>query len=49
MKNLNDLFMHFLQDVYYAEHEITKALPKMAEAAQGDALKQAFTRHREET
>ena len=49
MKNLNDLFMHFLQDVYYAEHEVTKALPKMSEAAAGDALKQAFTRHRQET
>ena len=49
MKNLNDLFMHFLQDVYYAEHEVTKALPKMSEAASGDALKQAFTRHRQET
>lgn len=49
MKDLNDLFLHFLKDVYYAERQISKALPKMAKAAQSEELKQAFTRHREET
>jgi ferritin-like metal-binding protein YciE len=49
MKNLDDLFLHFLKDIYYAERQILKALPKMAKAAQSDKLKQAFTLHREET
>lgn len=30
MKSLDDLFMHFLQDVYFAERQLLKALPKMA-------------------
>ena len=47
MKSLDDLFMHFLQDVYYAERQL--ALPKMAKNAQTPALKEAFTTHREET
>lgn len=49
MKTLDDLFLHFLKDIYYAERQIMKALPKMAKAAQSDALKQAFLQHREET
>ena len=49
MKSLDDLFLHFLQDVYYAERQLLKALPKMAKNAQEPALKQAFTEHREET
>ncbi len=49
MKTLDDLFLHFLQDVYYAERQLLKALPKMAKNAQEPALKQAFTAHREET
>jgi ferritin-like metal-binding protein YciE len=49
MKTLDDLFLHFLQDVYYAERQLLKALPKMAKNAQEPALKQAFTEHREET
>ena len=49
MKTLDDLFMHFLQDVYYAERQLMKALPKMAKSAQDTALKDAFTTHREET
>jgi ferritin-like metal-binding protein YciE len=35
--------------VYYAERQISKALPKMAKAAQSTALREAFTHHREET
>jgi ferritin-like metal-binding protein YciE len=49
MKTLDDLFTHFLQDVYYAERQLLKALPKMAKSAQEPALKEAFTAHREET
>jgi len=49
MKSLDDLFIHFLRDVYYAERQLTQVLPKMAEAAQTPELKQAFTAHREET
>ena len=49
MKSLDDLFMHFLQDIYYAERQLLKALPKMAKNAQTPALKEAFTTHREET
>ena len=49
MSTLNDLFLHFLQDVYYAERQILKALPKMAKAAESPKLRQAFTQHREET
>jgi ferritin-like metal-binding protein YciE len=49
MKSLDDLFLHFLQDVYYAERQLLKALPKMAKKAQEAGLKEAFTAHREET
>jgi ferritin-like metal-binding protein YciE len=49
METMNDLFLHFLKDVYYAERQITKALPKMAKAAESAELRQAFTEHREET
>ena len=48
-KTLNDLFLHTLKDVYYAEKQILKALPKMAKAAESEELKQAFETHRDET
>lgn len=48
-KTLNDLFHDTLKDVYYAEKQILKALPKMAKAAQSPELKQAFELHRTET
>ena len=48
-KNLEDLFYDTLKDIYYAERQILKALPKMARAAQSDKLKQAFQKHLEET
>lgn len=48
-KTLNDLFLHTLKDVYYAEKQILKALPKMAKNADSDELKQAFEKHRDET
>jgi ferritin-like metal-binding protein YciE len=49
MKTIDDLFMHFLQDIYYAERQLLKALPKMAKGAQESSLKEAFTSHRTET
>jgi ferritin-like metal-binding protein YciE len=49
MKTLNNLFHDELQDIYDAEHRISKALPKMAKAATDSALKEAFTAHLEET
>ncbi|SFO36410.1 ferritin-like domain-containing protein [Sphingomonas sp. OK281] len=45
----DDLFLHQLQDVYYAENQITKALPKMADKATAPALKQGFETHLSET
>ena len=48
-KNLNDLFLDTLKDIYYAEKQILKALPKMAKAAQSDKLRAAFEKHLGET
>jgi ferritin-like metal-binding protein YciE len=48
-KNLKGLLLHTLKDVYFAEHEILKTLPKLAQAAQADQLKQAFETHRMQT
>jgi len=49
MKTLNDLFLDELQDIYDAEHRISKALPKLAKAATDDDLKAAFAAHLTET
>jgi ferritin-like metal-binding protein YciE len=49
MKSLNDLFIHMLRDMYYAEKQAQKALRKMAKSASSDELKQAFEHHRQET
>ena len=46
---LHDLFLHQLQDIYYAENQITKALPKMIEKATDGQLKQGFETHLRET
>lgn len=48
-KTLNDLFYETLKDIYYAERQIVKALPKMARGAQDPKLKAAFETHKEET
>jgi len=48
-KKLEDLFEDTLRDVYYAERQITKALPKMAKAAQSDELRKGFEQHLEQT
>ena len=49
MQSLDDLFVHFLRDIYYAEKQILKALPKMARKADSDKLREAFEHHLEET
>ncbi len=48
-KTLEALFYDTLKDIYYAERKILKTLPKMKRAAQSEALKAAFEKHREET
>ncbi len=49
VKTLEDLFIHELSDIYSAEKQITRALPKMARAATDKNLKAAFEAHLEET
>jgi ferritin-like metal-binding protein YciE len=49
IKNLDDLFVHTLQDVLYAEQKITKALPKMIAKVSDPQLQDAFRSHLEET
>ena len=49
IKTLDDLFVHTLQDIYYAENQITKALPKMIGLATDPQLKQGFQTHLGET
>lgn len=49
IKTLEDLFIHDLSDVYSAEKQITRALPKMARAATDEKLVAAFQQHLEET
>lgn len=48
-KTLNDLFLDTLKDIYFAEKQILKALPKMARAAQSEEGKAGFLQHRDET
>jgi ferritin-like metal-binding protein YciE len=48
-KKLNDLFLDTLKDIYFAERQILKALPKLAKAAQSEELRNAFMTHRDET
>ena len=48
-KSLEDLFVNLLKDIYYAEKQILKALPKMAKKADSDELRQAFEHHLQET
>jgi ferritin-like metal-binding protein YciE len=49
MKTMEDMFHALLQDVYFAEKQLTKALPKMAKEADDSELKKAFTDHLKET
>lgn len=48
-KKLDDLFLDTLKDIYYAEKQILKALPKMTRAATSPEVKKAFETHRDET
>lgn len=49
MKTLNDLFVHELKDLYSAEKQLLKALPKMAKAATNEDLREALENHLAET
>ena len=48
-KELKDLFLDTLKDIYFAEKKILSSLPKMAKAAQSDELRAAFEKHEGET
>jgi ferritin-like metal-binding protein YciE len=49
IKKMDDLFVHTLRDIYYAEKQITKALPDMIKKASNPQLKQGFQTHLHET
>jgi ferritin-like metal-binding protein YciE len=49
IKTMNDLFVHTLRDIYYAEKQIVKALPDMVEKSNDPQLKQGFKTHLHET
>lgn len=49
IKDMDGLFLHTLQDIYYAEQQIEKALPKMIEKATSRELRAGFEKHLEET
>src|SRR5579863_2635754 len=49
IKSMDDLFVHTLRDIYYAEKQIVKALPDMVEKATDPQLKQGFQTHLRET
>src|SRR3984893_14523203 len=49
IKTMDDLLLHGLQDIYYAERQITKAVPKMIYLATNRALAQGLKTHLEET
>jgi ferritin-like metal-binding protein YciE len=49
LASLDDLLVHELQDIYHAEGQILKALPKMVKAATHPDLKDAFEQHRQQT
>jgi ferritin-like metal-binding protein YciE len=49
IKNMDDLFVHTLRDIYYAEKQIVKALPDMVDKASDPQFKQGFQTHLRET
>jgi ferritin-like metal-binding protein YciE len=49
IKSMDDLFVHQLRDIYYAEKQIVKALPEMIEKSTDPQLKQGFQSHLRET
>ena len=49
MKSMDDLFYNLLEDVYYAEKQLVKTLPKLAKKSTSPELEKAFMDHRSET
>src|SRR5690606_34689322 len=49
VKTMEELFVHELSDIYSAEKQLTKALPRLAKAASSEQLSTAFETHLEET
>jgi ferritin-like metal-binding protein YciE len=49
IKNMDDLFVHTLQDIYYAENQILKSLPDMIEKSSDKELSMGLKNHLEET
>jgi ferritin-like metal-binding protein YciE len=49
IKTMDDLFVHTLRDIYYAENQIIKALPEMIDKASDQELKNGFEKHLQET
>jgi ferritin-like metal-binding protein YciE len=49
LQSINDVLMHELKDLHSAETQLVAALPKMAQAATNDELRQAFEHHLDET
>jgi len=49
LDSMQDLFLNELKDVYNAEKQLVRALPRMAKAAESPGLQQAFTKHLRET
>ena len=49
IKNMDDLFVHTLRDIYYAEKQIVKSLPEMIDKANNPQLKQGFQTHLRES
>lgn len=49
VQTMDELFLHGLKDIYYAEKRIVEALPKMADAVESKGLEEAFRHHLEET
>ena len=49
IRSMDDLLLHGLHDIYYAEQEITEALPKMIDQATNRDLAQGLKNHLEET
>jgi len=49
MSALRELLLDELKDIYHAEKQLVKALPKMAKAAESEELRQALEQHLQET
>jgi ferritin-like metal-binding protein YciE len=49
INTMQDLFVHVLRDMYHAEKQLVRALPKMAKAASDEKLREAITMHLDET